>query len=359
MYTSIELFAWCWWLALWLERAWFKHLFLNDFDKYAVKSLKTNRSDWDVSWEDINDINFSKYKWKVDLLSWWFPCQSFSYAWKQLWFKDARGVLFLQYARAISEIQPKIFLAENVKWLLTHNEWKTLCKIKEVFSDLWYTIFEPRVLEAIKYQVPQKRQRIFIIWVRNDLYKGWIFQRPKPCDKIYTLKDALKKWELFDKDVPISVWQLYPKRKKEILEMIPPGWYWRDLPIELQKEYMQKSFYLWWGKTWMARRISWDEPSLTLTCSPAQKQTERCHPDETRPFSVREYARIQTFPDEWVFEWPVSQQYKQIWNAVPVNLAYHVWTSIVDMLDNIALGKDNLDFKNTTYEHKKLQFEFH
>ena len=85
----------------------------------------------------------------------------------------------------------------------------------------------------------------------------------------------------------------------------------------------------------MARRISWDEPCLTLTCSPAQRQTERCHPDETRPFTVREYARIQTFPDEWIFKGSVSQQYKQIGNAVPVNLSYHIGLSLKNLLDDI------------------------
>lgn len=85
----------------------------------------------------------------------------------------------------------------------------------------------------------------------------------------------------------------------------------------------------------MARRISWDEPCLTLTCAPAQKQTERCHPDETRPFTVREYARIQTFPDSWKFAGSMTQQYKQIGNAVPVNLAKEIGYSIVDFLNSL------------------------
>ena len=89
------------------------------------------------------------------------------------------------------------------------------------------------------------------------------------------------------------------------------------------------------GKTGIARRIAWDEACLTLTCSPAQKQTERCHPDETRPFQVREYARIQTFPDTWVFEGSMTQQYKQIGNAVPVNLAFALGTSLVQILNEI------------------------
>lgn len=92
------------------------------------------------------------------------------------------------------------------------------------------------------------------------------------------------------------------------------------------------------GKTGMARRLSWDEPSLTLTCAPAQKQTERCHPEETRPLQIREYARIQTFPDEWQFAGSVSSQYKQIGNAVPVNLAFAMGQSLIGLLNSIEAG---------------------
>jgi DNA (cytosine-5)-methyltransferase 1 len=92
----------------------------------------------------------------------------------------------------------------------------------------------------------------------------------------------------------------------------------------MQKEYMGASYFLGGGKTGMARRLSWGEPSLTLTCNPAQKQTERGHPNENRPLNVREYARVQTFPDDWIFTGSVSSQYRQIGNAVPVNLAFHI-----------------------------------
>lgn len=115
---------------------------------------------------------------------------------------------------------------------------------------------------------------------------------------------------------------------------IPEGGYWRDLPLPAQKKYMGASFFLGGGKTGMARRLSWAEPSLTLTCNPAQKQTERCHPSETRPLNVREYARIQSFPDDWHFTGSVSSQYKQIGNAVPVNLGYHIGRCVIAMLNN-------------------------
>lgn len=106
-----------------------------------------------------------------------------------------------------------------------------------------------------------------------------------------------------------------------------------DLPEEDQKVYMGKSYYSGGGKRGMARRISWDEPCLTLTCSPSQKQTERCHPDETRPFTVREYARIQSFPDSWEFSGGIGEKYKQIGNAVPVELARRIGLELIKSIN--------------------------
>ena len=110
---------------------------------------------------------------------------------------------------------------------------------------------------------------------------------------------------------------------------MPPGGCWVDLPESVAKEYMGKSFYSDGGRRGMARRISWNEPCLTLTCSPSQKQTDRCHPDESRPFTVREYARIQSFPDEWKFCGGIGAQYRQIGNAVPVEMARRIGVEIV------------------------------
>jgi DNA (cytosine-5)-methyltransferase 1 len=187
-------------------------------------------------------------------------------------------------------------------------------------------------LKAINYCVPQKRERLILVGIRKDI--STIYNYPKPHKKVYNLVEALKKGELFDCDVPPSVGSKYPKSKIDVLDLVPPKGYWRDLPLDIQKEFMGGSFHLGGGKTGIARRIGWDEPCLTLTCSPAQKQTERCHPDETRPFTVREYARIQTFPDEWAFEGSVAQQYKQIGNAVPVNLGREIGYSIVQFLND-------------------------
>ncbi len=334
-YTVLELFAGAGGMALGLEKSGLKSVLLNEIDSHACKTLRKNRPEWNVIEGDVSKVDFTPYRDTVDVLAGGFPCQAFSYAGKKLGFEDTRGTLFFEFARAVKETNPKVLLAENVRGLLNHDEGRTLETIKDIIADLGYTLFEPRILKAIFYKVPQKRERLIIIAVRNDLADGIDYEWPSSYNKVLTLKDALKKGELYDSDVPESEGQKYPKRKSEILSMVPPGGYWRDLPEDIQKEYMLKSFYLGGGKTGMARRLSWDEPSLTLTCAPAQKQTERCHPEETRPLTVREYARIQTFPDDWVFEGPISAKYKQIGNAVPVNLSFAVGKSVVNLLEKI------------------------
>lgn len=334
-YTVLELFAGAGGMALGLEKSGLKSVLLNEIDSHACKTLRKNRPEWNVVEGDVSNINFSAYKNTVDVLAGGFPCQAFSYAGKKLGFEDTRGTLFFEFARAVKEINPKVLLAENVRGLLNHDDGRTLETIKSIINELGYKLFEPRILKAIFYKVPQKRERLIIVAIRNDLADNVDYEWPSSYSNILTLKDALKKGELYDSDVPVSEGQKYPKRKAEILDMVPPGGYWRDLPENIQKEYMLKSFYLGGGKTGMARRLSWDEPSLTLTCAPAQKQTERCHPEETRPLTVREYARIQTFPDGWEFEGPISSKYKQIGNAVPVNLSFAVGKSIVQLLDKI------------------------
>ena len=330
-YSVIELFAGCGGLAIGLEKAGLKCLLLNDIDKWACLTLKKNRPKWNVANGDIKDISFRMYRSKVDVITGGFPCQAFSYAGKKLGFKDTRGTLFFEYARAVKEVQPVLCIAENVRGILKHDNGRTINGIISVLDELGYRVLEPRLLKALFYRVPQKRERTIIVGIRKDIPIDYDF--PHPHNKVYNLRDALKKGKLYRKDVPTSVGSEYPKRKKEIMKQVPQGGYWRDLPLKLQKEYMMKSFYLGGGKTGMARRMSWDEPSLTLTCNPAQKQTERCHPEETRPFTVREYARVQTFPDNWEFCGSVSEQYKQIGNAVPVNMATEIGYSIISFLN--------------------------
>lgn len=339
-YTSIELFAGAGGMAIGMEKAGFKHLLLNEIDKWACETLRLNRPKWNVVEGDISKIDFSVYKDKVDLITGGFPCQAFSYAGKKLGFEDTRGTLFFEFARSIIEAQPKVFIGENVKGLYNHDRGNTLKVIRNTIQEIGYTLIEPRVLKAIYYKVPQKRERLFLIGIRNDLADAVRnFEFPSPYGRVLTLNDAFYKGVLYDKDVPVSVGEKYNQKKFDVMKLVPQGGYWRDLPLEIQQEYMGGSFYLGGGKTGLARRLSMSSPSLTLVCAAAMKQTERCHPLDTRPLTVRESARIQTFPDDWEFAGSKVQQYKQIGNAVPVNLALAVGRKVVELLNYI--DKDN------------------
>ncbi len=352
-YTSVELFAGGGGLALGMEKAGFHHILLNEFDKNACATLHKNRPHWNVVEGDIHDLDFSSLRGEVDFLSGGFPCQAFSYAGKRLGFEETRGTLFFELARAVKEIQPKVFMGENVKGLLEHDNGRTLQTIKDVIAELGYTLIEPRVLRAIQYNVPQKRERLILIAIRNDIAPIVHFKWPDVCPAIRTLRDAFFKGSLFDSDVPFSPGQSYPPSKQKVMELVPEGGDWRDLPEDIAREYMKGSYNLGGGKTGMARRLAMDEPSLTLTCAPAQKQTERCHPIETRPLTVREYARIQTFPDEWEFCGNLTAQYKQIGNAVPVNLAWAIGRSIIRLLNSIPSS----DTKHPSQKHKPTDYK--
>lgn len=320
-YTLVELFAGAGGLALGLENAGLKSKALVEIDKTAAATLRHNRPHWNVVQADVSTVSFERGS--ADIVTGGFPCQAFSYAGKQLGFEDTRGTLFFEYARIIKQIQPKVLLAENVRGLVNHDNGRTLSTMISVLENLGYTV-EWKILRAQYLDVAQKRERLVIIGVRNDLDLPIQF----PEEKAYTLslREALS-------NVPSSGGQSYTEKKAAIMKHIPEGGYWKDLPDELQRQYMGGSYFLGGGKTGMARRLSWDEPSLTLTCNPAQKQTERCHPTETRPLNVREYARIQSFPDDWEFLGSTAAQYRQIGNAVPVNLGYHIGVCLRNMLD--------------------------
>jgi DNA (cytosine-5)-methyltransferase 1 len=320
--SSIELFAGAGGLALGMHNAGIQSKLLVDFDKDSVATLQKNMPNWNAHCDSVMDIDLDDYRGQIDVMAGGFPCQAFSYAGKSLGFADTRGTLFYEYARLIDQVKPRLVLGENVKGLLNHDNGRTLSVIVQELENLGYRVAF-KVLRAQFLDVPQKRERLIIFGIRKDLRSDLLF----PVEKDYTidLRAALK-------GVPKSEGQSYSDSKSKIMEMIPEGGYWRDLPDSLQRKYMGGSYHLGGGKTGMARRLAWNEPSLTLTCNPAQKQTERCHPKETRPLTVREYARIQTFPDEWEFVGSTSSQYRQIGNAVPVNLGYHVGLAIRSIL---------------------------
>ena len=320
--TAIELFAGAGGLALGLEQAGICTVEYVEFEKACCETLKTNRPEWNVICDDIHNVDFTEYSGQIDIVTGGFPCQAFSYAGKKLGFEDTRGTLFHEFARCVQQVRPKMFLAENVRGLVSHDKGRTLQTIIEVLKSLGYSI-QYKILNAAYYGVGQKRERIVIIGIRDDLPIDFSF--PIPDEKMTTLRQVLK-------DCPASPGEEYSEKKRKVLELVPAGGCWVDLPEDVAKNYMGKSYYSGGGRRGMARRISWDEPCLTLTCSPSQKQTERCHPEETRPFTVREYARIQSFPDDWKFCGGIGDQYKQIGNAVPVEMARRIGVQLKETI---------------------------
>lgn len=332
MFTTIELFAGAGGLALGVENAGFETLGLIEFDKDAADTLKHNRPSWNVIHDDIANVScldLEKYfhikKGELDLLSGGAPCQAFSYAGKRLGLEDARGTLFYHYALFLQKLQPKMFLFENVRGLLTHDHGNTYKAILHIFKQAGYTI-DRKILNAWDYGAPQKRERLITIGIRNDLIDKIKYDFPKPHKYKPVLRDVLL-------DCPVGPYIPYGEKKRRIFELVPPGGYWRDIDPDIAKEYMKSCWEMGGGRTGILRRMSLDEPSLTVLTSPSQKQTERCHPLEARPFTVRENARCQVFPDDWEFCGNVSSQYKQVGNAVPVSLAYDIALEIRKSLE--------------------------
>lgn len=336
-FTTIELFAGAGGLALGIEKAGFETLGLVEVDKDAADTLKWNRPNWRVIHDDIANISclnlqeyFALEEGELDLLSGGAPCQSFSYAGKRLGLEDARGTLFYHYAKFLEQLQPKMFLFENVRGLLTHDKGRTYRTIVDIFEKTGYTI-QKKVLNAWNYGVAQKRERLITIGIRRDLADRISFEFPYPHKYKPVLRDILI-------GCPKSDGTPYSEYKRKIFELVPPGGYWRDIPEDVARKYMKSCWEMSGGRTGILRRLSLDEPSLTVLTSPSQKQTERCHPLEARPFTIRENARCQSFPDDWAFCGSVSSQYKQIGNAVPVNLALDIGREIKKALERLSCG---------------------
>lgn len=332
-FSSLELFAGAGGLAIGLEMAGFNNIGLIEIDKDACKTLKHNRSSWNVINHDIMELvsyDLCKYfeinKGELDLISGGSPCQSFSYAGKKLGLEDSRGNLFYSYVEFLKQLQPKCFLFENVKGLLTHNKGNTFSLILRYFENCGYTL-QYKVLNANDYGVAQKRERLIVIGIRKDLKDILKFNFPKKYKYKPILRDILL-------DVPVSCGAKYSKEKEAIFKLVPPGGYWKHIDEKIAKRYMKSCWNMTGGRTGILRRLSMEEACLTILTSPQMKQTDRCHPLYERPFSIRESARIQSFPDNWEFCGSINSQYRQIGNAVPCLLAYAIGKELYNSFYN-------------------------
>ena len=200
-----------------------------------------------------------------------------------------------------------------------------MCGVFIAYSKKGVQLPQYKCLDSSKFNVPQKRERVFIVGVLKSLNRSFSF--PEECLQKKVLKDVLTE------SIPISPGSSYNQIKQDLFKLIPQGGCWVNLPEDMQKEYLGKSFFSGGGKRGILYRLSMEKPSLTLLCTPSQKQTERCHPLEERPLRIREYARIQSFDDDYEFIGSVNSQYKQIGNAVPVELAKAMGLQLISLLN--------------------------
>lgn len=289
------------------------------------------------------------------------PCQPFSTAGKRLGINDPRGSLFMDFVRMIDEIRPRFFVMENVKGLLSaklkdvngkDTDTNVLDIILEAFGKLGYrTVYG--LLDAVNYGVPQFRERFVLIGSRDNepvfLPIPTHFQiHQRPENRWVTLGDVIR-----DLERTPGPCASFPESRLQYLRLVPEGGNWRDLPDNVQRAAMGGAFSSGGGKVGFYRRLSYSQPSPTVVTSPTQKATMMCHPTEDRPLSVREYARIQQFPDDWVIEGTMQSAYKQIGNAVPVGLAKAIGEAIM----SVALGDFEVKAKRVrgTGVHRKIQ----
>lgn len=284
------------------------------------------------------------------------PCQPFSTAGKRLGINDPRGSLFMDFIRMIDFIKPRFFVMENVKGIMSaplkhvpqasrseadENDPKqklgtVLDVILSEFNKLGYkTVYG--ILDAVNYGVPQFRERFVLIGSRDheDIFlpvPTHFQMHQNPEYRWKTVGEAIRDLE----DDTGECGKLPPERKK-YLQMVPEGGNWRDLPVDLIPAAMGGAYRSDGGKVGFYRRLTYSQPAPTITTSPAQKATMLCHPKKDRPLSVKEYARIQQFPEDWVFVGTTAEKYKQIGNAVPIGLAKAIGQAVVSAADNSAV----------------------
>jgi DNA (cytosine-5)-methyltransferase 1 len=337
--TAVSLFAGCGGLDLGLHQAGFKILWANDIDKDACATYRTNLGDI-IHEGNIRDTEFPSFETRVDLLSAGFPCQSFSNAGLRKGIEDDRGTLYESALKAVEFYHPRVVLFENVRGLLSVkvNDELLIKIIATKLQAMGYDV-SFKLIGAHKHHVAQKRLRLLLIGVEKDAGLG-MFRFPLES----TSEIGLNLGEII-MDIPegtvnqAELMQLNPQAI-ELGKMIPEGGSWKDIPYEklpprLQRIRDNMSLYRW---PKFFRRFSRDEISGTITAAFKPENAGVWHPVKDRIFSVREIARIQSFPDWFAFEGKhVKAKYQQIGNAVPPRLAFEIGIQIKDFLNGKAL----------------------
>ncbi|MFC3859870.1 DNA cytosine methyltransferase [Deinococcus antarcticus] len=345
--AHLSLFSGAGGLDLGLEQAGFQTVAAVEIDPWARESLARNarRRGHDLFiGSDITAISAQEFllqtgfkRGEVTLVSGGPPCQPFSTAGRRDALNDPRGSLFRDFLRVVEGVQPRFFVMENVRGLLSatlrhrpiaerggrpntpeEERGSAFTVILSEFERIGYT-FTYGLLNAADYGTPQTRERVVILGSRDheplSLPVPTHSRDGGDLPRWRTVRDAFA--DLHD---PEPQFQPYSEARLKYLRLVPEGGNWRSLPPELIPQAMGGAYTSGGGKVGFYRRLAWDKPAPTVTTSPAQKATDLCHPELNRPISVREAARLQGFPDDWVFAGTTAQQYRQIGNAVPVPL---------------------------------------
>lgn len=356
-FPVVSLFSGAMGLDLGLMAAGLNIAISQDFDRWCVETIKKNghlavSGDIRELIKSDPDCNFLLNPAKLRRSDVFAvvggpPCQSFSTAGKRLGVDDARGTLYNQFIHVIDRIRPRFFVMENVKGLAsTHSisgdtsSPKVLEIILEEFSQMGYHTVHG-VLDAVHYGTPQFRERLVIIGSRDHepvfLPSPTHFHMHQSPDMRWrTLQDAIG--DLGEDSGPHAS---FTSTVQKYLKIVPEGGNWKSLPPSLVEAAMGGAFKSGGGKVGFYRRLRFSEPSPTLVTSPIQKATMLCHPRYDRPLSVREYARIQGFPDSWKIEGKPMDCYRQLGNAVPVPLG----KAIGEMLVSVALCNSEVRVK--------------
>lgn len=334
----ISLFSGAGGLDLGFKKAGFNIVWANEYDRSIWETYEKNHSSL-LDKRSITEIDSNEIP-DCDGIIGGPPCQSWSEAGSLRGINDKRGQLFFEFIRILKDKKPKFFLAENVSGMLAEIHSNSLNNIKALFKESGYNL-SFALLNAWDYNVPQDRKRVFFIGYRNDL--GIKFEFPAPIYKKLLLKDSI--YDLKDNVIPA----------------IEKNYTNGDLCSVKNHEYMIGSF----SSIYMSRnRVrSWEEPSFTIQAggrhAPIHPQAPKMNFIEQnkrefvkgkellyRRLSIRECARIQTFPDDFVFHYKLlSDGYKMVGNAVPVNLAYSLANKIYSDLSKITKNKILMECK--------------
>lgn len=362
-------------LDIGLEKAGFKTVLSSEIDSSARQTIQKNKPNIPLLGDIRNytkkdilseaGINNSE---DVDLIAGGPPCQAFSTAGKRLGLEDERGNVFLKYLDLCFEIRPKYFVIENVRGLLSaalkhrpHDKRGDLYPpleseeqpggvlhyIIRMIEDAGYS-YSFNLYNAANFGVPQSRERVIIICSR-DKNRVPFLAPTHSSDKKYgllpwvTFREATKELDEEQDYIP------FPEKRLKYYNMLTEGQNWKNLPEALQVEALGKAYYLGGGKTGFLRRVAWDKPSPTLVTHPAMPATDLAHPVENRPLSVQEYKRLQQFPDSWIIEGKLLQQYKQLGNAVPVGLGEAIGKAITNHMN----GKEEKSIEGFKYSRYK------